>query len=541
MTHPVTLVIIGYESERTRGGGLSPVVTHRRSVNKDCVLLTPLHHRANGSPTREELTPVATVAVLLDDHVWPVQLLCDSVSGTYYLDARDAFRGTTPEHCIFAGSPGPYDTDQLLRDAIFFGCAAHQALTHLEQRHGSLVVEAQDWEGASISLATNSYPVTLTMHNTYDSGAVSAGFLARFGIDHNECPGPSGSINPTVLQRALPRIRGPIRTVSSGFADDLTNDPLQTRVLADHLQAEFRRRGIIGIENGPFKEIADGLCDVLVPPNPRALRKWKLDRRATAILAANTPVDGAPVWGNQGALSPTLPWFFMAGRNDIRQKGFDIAADAALAFLNAGGKGQFIFCPLIAEENLNELRFLLNLAKEFPDRVVVFAGFCPNLAAFRQGADFGLMPSIYEPFGMANEYYLDGVPVVARATGGITQQVIPLRSASCYSTAVQQRTTNGKPTGILFREPDALGIDPKPWRLLNNAHSDYEAWHSSALHDSMVKELTLALRDAEQVISTPHLYADMTIAGVMHIEANFSWHKNKEAYKRQLLLDLQVA
>ena len=40
------------------------------------------------------------------------------------------------------------------------------------------------------------------------------------------------------------------------------------------------------------------------------------------------------------------------------------------------------------------------------------------------GATFAVMPSFYEPFGAATEAYLAGTPVIARATGGLTGQVV---------------------------------------------------------------------------------------------------------------------
>src|SRR5262249_31002033 len=138
-------------------------------------------------------------------------------------------------------------------------------------------------------------------------------------------------------------------------------------------------------------------------------------------------------------------------------------------------------------------------------------------------------------------YYLDGVPVIARATGGIVQQVIPWCAGASYSDAVRTRTSPGTPTGILYREPDAIGGSADPWRPLNNATNDYGAWHSSALYAAMTEELTLALADAEQVTTMPHVYAGMAIAGALHIQHTFSWHKNRGAYQRQLLLDLQAA
>ena len=41
----------------------------------------------------------------------------------------------------------------------------------------------------------------------------------------------------------------------------------------------------------------------------------------------------------------------------------------------------------------------------------------------QSGSTFGVMPSIYEPFGSAIEFLTRGTPVVARKTGGLVNQV----------------------------------------------------------------------------------------------------------------------
>jgi glycogen synthase len=39
------------------------------------------------------------------------------------------------------------------------------------------------------------------------------------------------------------------------------------------------------------------------------------------------------------------------------------------------------------------------------------------------GSTYGIMPSIYEPFGAAVEYMANGTVIIARATGGLVDQI----------------------------------------------------------------------------------------------------------------------
>ena len=121
------------------------------------------------------------------------------------------------------------------------------------------------------------------------------------------------------------------------------------------------------------------------------------------------------------------------------------------------------FPPIQGDEGLPGLEFLRELACRFPEDVLAFpfiwiAGFTAAL----QAAAFGLMPSLYEPFGMANEFYLTGACVgVGRATGGNIEQIVPLRAGASFSRAVSVRANphhslSAHPTGILFRESDNI-------------------------------------------------------------------------------------
>ena len=409
--------------------------------------------------------------------------------GWYFLKAQD--------QTLFAGERHPYDVAKtqmeigtiLQRDALFFGAALARALPVIDsQAHWILLM--QDWEAATVVLALGrkrrQYGLFLTLHNSYDSGGVTEDSLEAVGIDPRYCKGPAGSSQASVLERVLRLTHTPIFTVSKQFAVDLIQDSVQCKIVAPHLQKQLRQR-LCGIDNGPFANLAvpEDLLKQAMIEKYEALQEWKGERKAAALAALKgfTPSQDKPVWGNLelfGRDEPHLPLFVMAGRDDPRQKGYDVAAIAIRKFLSGKGKARLLFFPIPGDEGMAGLTFLKRLAEEYQESVLVLPfRFQEGFTAALQGAAFGLMPSLYEPFGMANEFYLNGTPVIGRATGGIIQQIVPLHTAKVFTPAVEQRAefwypqgAKANPTGLLFREQDGLPTLEDDWRSINAAGYD---------------------------------------------------------------------
>ena len=62
----------------------------------------------------------------------------------------------------------------------------------------------------------------------------------------------------------------------------------------------------------------------------------------------------------------------MAGRDDSRQKGYDVLARAAELFLERQGKARFLFFPIPGDEGRAGLEFLRELAEQYPQSVLAF-------------------------------------------------------------------------------------------------------------------------------------------------------------------------
>lgn len=606
------LAFVAYETPLFPCGGITAVIRrlpHAVQQLSGCptLIITPFHISPHGNNKTPAAPTVAVDTVLVPYHGGCVPVTVRRLDGevpTYLLEAGaiqpaepslppgtnpppaaslPAAAGPPPsESPFFAGERHPYDCDgkALLRDALFFGAAVAQTLAVIERDLRNRVAAdpdtafqwrlvLQDWETATAALAVASAQlpnvrVHLTLHNSYDAfapdgdwidpaGRLAVPGLARVGIDPARCPGN------TILDRAFARVEWPVYTVSEQFAVEFTSDVLQRDVLAPQLQGVLSWRPLLGVDNGLFKSLAvpADLVQQAAGGAYAGLAQWKADNRgrALAALAAHTPTAKAPVWGDKDRFRRgDAPWLVMAGRDDPRQKGFDVAAAAIADYLEAAprqpDRAQFLFFPIPGDENLLGLQFLKQLAERFPEDVLVFpflwsAGFAAALRA----AAFGLMPSLYEPFGMANEFYLDGGCVgIGRATGGNLEQIVPLRAAGSCSAAVRVRAAryhalSAPPTGLLFRERDDLPTTGGDWHGINGAGYDKAGGEPSrvterrryALYNAMAQELRVAIEDGIRVVTQePELYYRMLAEGIAHLQRTFSWHRAAQEYVRYL-------
>jgi len=549
MVHCVALV--AYETPASPCGGIAAVLARlpkyiEKVTARPALVISPLHHKIERTTAMlPKMSKVGEVGVPSGRNMVMVDILRIDLEVPYYFLRPEDQR-------YFAGVKHPYDIDgpSLLRDSLFFGAAVARALRILAP-HDTWLVALQDWETATtaLALAGQNHPHRLfvTLHNSYDCDVLDPE-LERVAIETDLCPGTS------ILDRAFRLVEHAVFTVSGQFARDLTSDILQREIMAPHLQQHFGGR-LIGVNNGPFIDcavprdlLADAQAGIIEP-----LKEWKKDRRlaAHAALKSLVSTEAEPVWGDPGKFEcDDAPWFVMAGRDDCRQKGYDVAAAAIEKFLFTGGKGRFLFFPIPGDEGLGGLGFLRRLAERYPDSVMVLPfRFRAGYFAALQGANFGVMPSLYEPFGMANEFYLNGTIGIGRATGGIVEQVVPWRAASSFSRAVESRAEryhnlSSFPTGILYRERDNLPTAGYDWRALNAArydvsgegHPDRVAERCEyPMYFSMVEELGLALGDGVRLLTEqPDLYYRMLVEGVGYIERTFSWERAAADYVRNM-------
>jgi glycogen synthase len=563
------IAFIAYETPHAPCGGIAAVIGRltrqmQKASGLPTVVITPFHHQIE--KTTALLTQMSSVGwindVSFDGKNLAIEILrFDGEWTCYFLRPEDKR--------FFAGHPNPYlvgstpdeISENLLRDSLLFGACVAESLEIIDPaKHWTLMM--QDWEAATTALAvskrSNRPKMFLTLHNSYDSRATDSD-LQRAGIAPEPCPayrpGPHQMPVETVLARALRIVHSPVFTVSEQFAIDFTEDKLQTEVMAHHLQGLLKGR-LLGVNNGLFSDLS--LDKETLQKARRGdienLKQWKVDNRKKALeaLRAFHPSVDKPLWGDLKKFDPaddTVCWFVMAGRDDTRQKGYDVAAAAVEAFLNCDGTARFFFFPVPGDEGLSGLGFLKSLAESFPEKVLVLPfiwkeGYIATL----QGASYGIMPSLYEPFGMANEFYLMGTVGVGRATGGILQQVVPLWADASFSYAAQKRALRWHPesahaTGILFRERDGIESERADWQGINAAQYNnrgpsqnrVEQRRQFVLFDSMAYELSLAIAGGVRIYEERRsLYYRMLVQGIDFIRNTFSWERAAQEYYRNV-------
>ena len=498
------IAFITYETPFAQGGGIAAVMSHLPQAiqsysNIPTYVISPYHQIISTTTTLDsEIVSIASIEIPFDGESYEldIQVLDQEIKWVFLKPSG------TPHQSIpfFAGKRHPYDVEKntaedqsvLLRDALFFGKAASSALPIISGQ-SSWKLLMQDWEAATTILALSGphdkgfeYVPYLTLHNSYDSG-IGDEDLLQIGVNPEKYPGF------TVLECALPLVRDPIFTVSEQFARDLSSEILQTEIMIPHIGPAVTNR-VVGVNNGPF--VDQSIPDEVLSPAQKGdyspIHKWKIKNRERAFAAMDefTPSKSRPVWGDLKEFDrANAPWFVMAGRDDSRQKGYELACIAIERFLSYNQQARFLFFPIPGDEGLPGIDFIRDLAEQYPHYILGFPFlFREGFFAIMQGANYGIMPSYYEPFGMANEYYLKGVGCIGRATGGITQQIVPNRLVPSYTSSVRRRElkwhdSTSPPSGFLFRETDNIPNAVEDWIRINEA--DYKI--GSRPHSSKTK------------------------------------------------------
>jgi len=550
----VRLAFVTYETPYAPCGGIAAVMGRLpRQIEKasglSVVVITPFHHRIAKTASLA-MEPVGSFRVPHGGAALQADLLRyeEGVSWIFLRVGDPRF---------FAGRRHPYDVASspgetgaaLLRDSLLFGAAAARALEVMDPE-ARWVLLLQDWEAATLALALagtgSRHLCYLTLHNSYDSPASNWDLLLA-GLNPDACPGQ------TVLDRALARVEWPIFTVSEPFSLELTEDLLQAEILAPHLRDRLRPR-LVGVNNGPFADLAvpetvaaEAACGKI-----ESFVEWKEAGRREFLKALDALAAGGPgpIWGDPCRFRrDRAPWFVLAGRDDARQKGYDVAVEAAASVLEQGAEARFLFFPIPGDEGIDGLGFVKDLAERFPEKVLAMPFlFREGYFAALRGAAFGVMPSLYEPFGMANEFYLNGAAGIGRATGGILLQIVPLRAAASFSQAVEARSSrwhapSAAPTGILYREPDDLPDALEDWRAITQdscqgglrAASRPVRRRALGLFRAMAWELEIALFDGIRLfVQAPDLYFSMLAEGIRHIRRTLSWERTAQEYLRRI-------
>ena len=314
---------------------------------------------------------------------------------------------------IYGDASGDY-ADNPRRFALF-AAAAIEIARRLSEGNGNLILHAHDWHAALVPVFLRRVhrgdpdlqrlPVVLTVHNGGFQGVYPFHTLRDIGLpddmwspDFMEWYGRLNFLKGGLLYADM------VTTVSPTHAFELLTD-----VGGFGLQHSFRQLGdrLVGIRNGIDVNEWNPATDAHIPA------RFSVEDLSGKV---RDKAELQEAWGLPRR--PEIPLFGMSARL-VAQKGLDqIVASQSLRLLDA----QFIFLGAGEAQFENALR---DLSARYPTRVNVDTAFTDAKEhRLLAGADFLMMPSLYEPCGLTQmRAQLYGALPVARRVGGLADTI----------------------------------------------------------------------------------------------------------------------
>lgn len=541
------ILYCSFESRFAKSGGLGAVTAKilpylRRLEGVDSAgLITPFYPDIIG----EKLdTTGLSFEIEFAGQAVPVEILVykpnpigekDGDVSEFYLRAPGFFNAVDNNPYLYDREDPGHNHSAIRKNALFFCKAVPAALKKLGMVR-NVVLHLQEWQTTLLALTVKEAMLSpdmlyncgtvQTLHNPFDCG-ITQEMLEMISIDNrigrhrnriSDKPELCGSVNmgtPSAFQVGLQLTDGPITTVSESFSRELTGDLLQTQHFAPHLQPIFERSGVCGVNNGLFVDFPPEYSrkETYSLPEIRSIKEEK--RRALLdILSRYHPKErfGTLTWKGKSIkhLPDDVPIFVMSGRLDPAQKGYDILLRALEKF--EPGQVKTILTPMATR--IPDLDYFYEVALKCKGDLTVFPGRMEKgYRELQMGAAFGLMPSIYEPFGAAVEYMVNGTAVIARETGGLKDQIKHNVSGLLFREAIESCTLDD------IKEFSQFG-DIVQMRKRNH-------WAQS-----MVQALYRVMQEAVDIFrNRQEDYYRLIAAGFRQAEL-FDWQTGAEEYHR---------
>jgi glycogen synthase len=454
------LVYCSFENRFARSGGLAAVAAnilpYIKEINKisSVYLMTPLYSNLVDKSKLKQATAFFTVpfegrTIKAKIYEYIVDYNKPAVGSLveYYLEA-DGFFNAVRDPYIYDEADLKNNESIIGNNSLFFCKAVPFALKALGIVE-NIVFHLQEWQTALISLTSKeailngtlkSCATLQTMHNPYDF-YFSKDLLGKI-IDNERIKKTSLSNGFTAYQLGLQLVDGPVTTVSDSFAKEFTSDILQTDYFAPHLQDIFTYNGVFGVNNGMFidfskefpKRSKHSISDIskIKMKNRKALLNI-LDEYKPSERFGELTYKGASITN----LPDDMPIFVMSGRLDPNQKGYDIFLQTIEKF--AQDEIKVIMTPMPIRKA--DLDFFYEVACKCRGDITVFpTRMQKGFTELQLGSTFGVMPSIYEPFGAAVEYMANGTVNIARATGGLSDQIDHNKNGLSFKEKIEYYT-----------------------------------------------------------------------------------------------------
>ncbi len=326
------------------------------------------------------------------------------------------------------------------------------------------IIHCNDWHGAPIAIFLKTRyrhdPVwggvtcLFTIHNLAHQGRYT---LSKFGAT---------GFDPALLAPEFLLFHGDMNIMKAAIALADTLSTVSPRYAKEIQTAEYgcglnealgaRSADLYGVLNGVDYDVWNPETDPHIAcrygaesPQGKAECKAELQRRF------NLPVLDKPLFG---AVS-RLYW----------QKGFDFVVDAMDRLM-----AHDVQLAVLGSGDPELERLLRECVQRYPGRVGVFLGYDAALShQVIAGSDFFVMPSRYEPCGLAQMYALayGSVPVVRR-TGGLADTVTDATPANLRRDTATGLSFVPKTSAALARTLDravALYDDPKTMHQVRHA------------------------------------------------------------------------
>ncbi|WP_457628085.1 glycogen synthase [Oceanithermus sp.] len=279
------------------------------------------------------------------------------------------------------------------------------------------LVHAHDWH-AAYAVRRAARPAVFTIHNLAFQGVLEPEAFARLT---GEAPDAEllegGRVN--LMKGAILAARW-VTTVSPRYAREIQTPEFGIGLEEVLRSVAPRLRGVL---NGLDMDAWNPATDPHLPQRYDADHLERKRRNRVALLAVLRLDPGLPA---VGAVT-RLTW----------QKGFDLVLEVLPRILDLG-----VNFVLLGTGEAELERGFAEMARRYPRRVAFRAAF-DEVRAHRiyGGADYFLMPSRYEPCGLAQMIAMRyGTPPIARATGGLAD------------------TVEDGVTGVLFEEASGEGV-----------------------------------------------------------------------------------
>jgi len=529
------VVFCAFENRFARSGGLATVITNilpsLKESNKipTVMLMTPFYphimdrNKIRSTNVRFDV-PFAgsSVRAKLYEHTWTYTVPVRGKITEYYIEAKGFFdsRNKLRDPYIYNEIDKAENNNILLHNALFYCKAVPFALNALGITE-NIIFHLHEWQTAFISLTSkeamlkgtlHSGASVQTMHNSYDSTVEWRELKKILTRPRKSSLSAISEHSLSAYQIGLQLVDAPLTTVSENFADELTSDIIQTRHYAPHLQNILKASRTYGINNGMFVDFSFEF-----PKKEKhtveEIKKIKLKNRKALlkVLASFKPKDrfGELTYRDKSItkLPDNVPIVVMSGRLDPIQKGYFVLLRAIEKF--ACDTIKFILAPLPV--NPSHLDYFYEVACKCKGNVTVFPlRMKKGYRELQTGSTFGVMPSIYEPFGAAVEYMASGTVVIGRATGGLVDQI-------------------DSKSGFLFKE-DAVFYNQKNIRDFIESGDIMQIRKTNAWAESMANNLYDTLTKTKALYQNrPAQYYRLIQRGFKKV-SDFNWEKAAKKY-----------